>query len=592
MSSDERLLYNVHRCIQPSFESWRRGSYLEHCVQQLNACSHLYSDEVVCGSHASFDQAHAHSLGLVEKERHMQLPYRSQLQAYDRLQRRLNDGTVRADKKAKTKDGKGTYMVYKYTAGHVPGSGYSYGKQPTSTYEEREIYNVGEGDENSSSFPRKPPSIEEPFPHAAFKAATKAFLKTHHKEMLPAPKPTAHEKKMVNMGVMQAPPETVEGWTSYANMTKFSTLMDELVELRTSDPDFRVIVFTRHTFVQERLVKLVSEETKPGGRLAPTESSAKLVVFEFTTKTAPQQRHRLIQQFQDGSKKGARVFVVTYAVAAVGITLTAANRIFLMEPCIDPAQEIQAAGRIHRLGQEKDCFIKRLAFKDSIEEAVIMIHNKIRNKEIAVVDGVVDSAASSKAMREYAANMTTHDRTGGPTRMRTGSGEADATYVNIKLVHGKGAKPEWSHSSEMVKTKKGQKSRSNIWREECEAFEKANTFSYTCRQRACVCCGLYADEPGSFKWKGTGMFAYLNGYTCDLQPVHDSYSYFEAMAFRKVPRPPDGWMGLRPEQTNNGRELPAASAASPSRIRRAGDAISSALSRMTGGGDGAGPSST
>jgi len=58
--------------------------------------------------------------------------------------------------------------------------------------------------------------------------------------------------------------------------------------------------------------------------------------------------------------------------AQVGITLTAANRIFLMEPCIDPAQEIQAAGRIHRLGQTKDCFIKRFAFKDSIEEAVTM----------------------------------------------------------------------------------------------------------------------------------------------------------------------------------------------------------------------------
>ena len=48
---------------------------------------------------------------------------------------------------------------------------------------------------------------------------------------------------------------------------------------------------------------------------------------------------------------GARVFIVTYATAAVGITLTAANRVFLLEPCQDPGQEAQAAGRIHRLGQ-------------------------------------------------------------------------------------------------------------------------------------------------------------------------------------------------------------------------------------------------
>lgn len=43
---------------------------------------------------------------------------------------------------------------------------------------------------------------------------------------------------------------------------------------------------------------------------------------------------------------------------------------------------LAAAGRIHRLGQSKDCFVKRFAFKDSIEEAVTMLHDKIKNKEV------------------------------------------------------------------------------------------------------------------------------------------------------------------------------------------------------------------
>ena len=45
---------------------------------------------------------------------------------------------------------------------------------------------------------------------------------------------------------------------------------------------------------------------------------------------------------------------MTYRTAAVGITLTAANRVYLFEPSLDPAQEVQAAGRIHRLGQTKE----------------------------------------------------------------------------------------------------------------------------------------------------------------------------------------------------------------------------------------------
>jgi hypothetical protein len=334
MSADERM-YNVHRCIQPTFAQHSRlSNYLEQCVQQLNACSHLYSEEVVCGAHTSFYQAHAQSLQIVSTARYHNAEdvYRSQLSAYKRLQRHLEDGEVRAAGTARAEGGgKGTYTVYKWTAGHVPSTPWHYlnQNQKEKPLAERELYDVGKGDESSNAFPRETPSLERPSPHGSFTAASKAFLNTHIKAMLPAPKLSAHEKKMVTLGVRAPPPETVEGYVSNASMTKFSALMDDLAELRTTDPDFRVVVFTRHTIVQERLVKLIGEETKPGGRLAPAESGAKLVVFEFTAKTAAQQRHRLIQQFQDGAKKGARVFVVTYAVAAVGITLTAANRIFL-----------------------------------------------------------------------------------------------------------------------------------------------------------------------------------------------------------------------------------------------------------------------
>ena len=115
---------------------------------------------------------------------------------------------------------------------------------------------------------------------------------------------------------------------------------------------------------------------------------------------------------------------MTYATAAVGITLTAASRVYLMEPSIDPAQvraclpnpsvgilqthessqaasllstlslslhkpaqELQAAGRIHRLGQTKEIFIKRFAFKDSIEEAVCAMHDKVKKGDLKMVDG-------------------------------------------------------------------------------------------------------------------------------------------------------------------------------------------------------------
>ena len=90
---------------------------------------------------------------------------------------------------------------------------------------------------------------------------------------------------------------------------------------------------------------------------------------------------------------GAYVFVVTVMTAAVGITLTAATRVYLMEPLSDPAAEVQAAGRLHRLGQSKDIFITRYAFKDSIEEATAALHERIKQGEIVVRDGQFPTAA-------------------------------------------------------------------------------------------------------------------------------------------------------------------------------------------------------
>ena len=107
--------------------------------------------------------------------------------------------------------------------------------------------------------------------------------------------------------------------------------------------------------------------------------------FEFNSKTPPVKRHKLIKDFQDEggkAKKGAKVFVVTYATAAVGITLTAANRVYLMEPALDPSQELQAAGRIHRLGQTKEVFIFRYAFRSTVEEAVLAFHEKVKSGEL------------------------------------------------------------------------------------------------------------------------------------------------------------------------------------------------------------------
>ena len=76
----------------------------------------------------------------------------------------------------------------------------------------------------------------------------------------------------------------------------------------------------------------------------------------------------------------------------MGITLTAATRVYLFEPAFDPATEAQAAGRIRRLGQTKDVLIKRFAYRDSLDESICKLHEAIRRGEVKVVDGQIPAA--------------------------------------------------------------------------------------------------------------------------------------------------------------------------------------------------------
>eukprot|EP00483_Globobulimina_turgida_P002761 UN02766 len=74
-----------------------------------------------------------------------------------------------------------------------------------------------------------------------------------------------------------------------------------------------------------------------------------------------------------------KVFVLTVRTGAVGLTLTSANHVFMMEPTFNPALHRQAINRVYRLGQKKKVFIHTLIMKHSIEERIWNI-NKDKQK--------------------------------------------------------------------------------------------------------------------------------------------------------------------------------------------------------------------
>lgn len=91
-------------------------------------------------------------------------------------------------------------------------------------------------------------------------------------------------------------------------------------------------------------------------------------------KMSTPQRHKAIQKFRNDVK--CTVFLATVGSAGVGIDLTAACRVHLMEPQWNPMAEEQALDRVHRIGQTQPVIATRYVVSESVEEYVVSLQKK------------------------------------------------------------------------------------------------------------------------------------------------------------------------------------------------------------------------
>ena len=149
---------------------------------------------------------------------------------------------------------------------------------------------VIDDDEKGEDYARKPPTLYAPFPGGSFVAATAAFLRTHERLEVPF-KLTAAEARQFKahaaLGIAAEKPETVIKYEPLTNLTKFRVLMEDLGALRASEPNFRAIIFTRHSMVQERLVKLIEAATpsSSSSSLTPRRRRSSAIVLSSSSRT-------------------------------------------------------------------------------------------------------------------------------------------------------------------------------------------------------------------------------------------------------------------------------------------------------------------
>jgi superfamily II DNA or RNA helicase len=101
-------------------------------------------------------------------------------------------------------------------------------------------------------------------------------------------------------------------------------------------------------------------------------------------------RGEIVEQFQAAG--GPTVLLMSLKAGGTGLTLTAADHVFLVDPWWNPQVEAQAADRVHRIGQDKPVFVYRLVSQGTVEERILQLQDKKRALFEAALDGGVGAA--------------------------------------------------------------------------------------------------------------------------------------------------------------------------------------------------------
>ena len=99
-------------------------------------------------------------------------------------------------------------------------------------------------------------------------------------------------------------------------------------------------------------------------------------------------RGEVIDSFKHGE---ASVFLISLKAGGVGLTLTEADYVFVLDPWWNPAVEAQAVDRAHRIGQTKPVMVYRLVSTGTIEEKVM----ELKARKAALFSQVIDGDGSS-----------------------------------------------------------------------------------------------------------------------------------------------------------------------------------------------------
>ncbi|KAL4806364.1 SNF2 family N-terminal domain-containing protein [Aspergillus unguis] len=165
-----------------------------------------------------------------------------------------------------------------------------------------------------------------------------------------------------------------------------STKVRQLMKiLRREAPDFKFIVFSVFTSMLDKV--------------EPFLNRAGIGYARYDGSMRNDLREASLDKLRNNS--GTRVLLCSLRAGALGLNLTAASRVVILEPFWNPFVEEQAIDRVHRLNQTLDVKIYKMIIKDTVEERILDLQDRKRELANVTIEG--KTAAAKLTMNDMMA---------------------------------------------------------------------------------------------------------------------------------------------------------------------------------------------
>ena len=172
---------------------------------------------------------------------------------------------------------------------------------------------------------------------------------------------------------------------NFKSSVKLNALIESLQDLRKVDRKFKAVVFSQFT----GFLDLAGDILK----------SNQFKFLRLDGSTSQKHREDVLKELNEIEDNV--ILLISLKAGGVGLNLTSANHVYLMDVWWNEAIENQAIDRVHRIGQERDVNVIRFCVKDTIEDRVL----QIQQRKSVLVDNALGGKSTEHNRKERIENL-------------------------------------------------------------------------------------------------------------------------------------------------------------------------------------------